>query len=75
MREREQVDTSANAKMDKEPSLPVRIPMNIVRWVCYSFVFFLLLLPFFAPDGKQCVSGGCILGWFASQLNALINKK
>lgn len=89
-REFKQVDTSTNAKMDgkpkepptpnsvKEPSLPVKIPMSIVRWVCYSFIFMLLILPFVAGlerDGSKAVCGGLILGWFASQLNAIINKK
>lgn len=81
-REFKQVDTSTNAKMDgqpiKEPTLPVFIPMRIVRWVIYSVVFGLLLLPFLAGsehDGAKAVCGGAILGWFASQLNALINKK
>lgn len=82
MREHKQVDTSTSAKMDglpvKEPTLPVFIPMRIVRWVLYSIAFGLLLLPFLAGtehDGAKVVCGGTILGWFASQLNALINKK
>lgn len=85
-REFKQVDTSTNAKMDKpqfpedrkEPTLPVFIPMRIVRWIMYSIAFGLLLLPFLAGterDGVKVVCGGTILGWFASQFNALINKK
>lgn len=60
----------------KEPSLP--IPWRIVRFVLYSFVFMLLLIPFVSGsehDGAKAACGGVILGWFASQLNALINKK
>jgi hypothetical protein len=84
MREHKQVDTSTNAKMDnvKEPSLPVFIPMRIVRWILYSCFFTMLLIPFIAMmsdrgirSGLACGSGGLILGHFASQLNALINKK
>jgi hypothetical protein len=62
----------------KEPTLPVFIPMRIVRWILYSFIFMLLLVPFVQGlryDGAKAACGGLIMGWFASQLNALINKK
>jgi hypothetical protein len=69
-------------KEGKEPSLPVFIPMRIIRWVLYSCFFTLLLIPIIAMKGDHgirsalaCGSGGLILGHFASQLNALINKK
>jgi hypothetical protein len=81
MKQREaiEVNTSENAKLPaKEPSLPVFIPMRMVRWVLYSFVFMLLLVPFVSGlryDGAKAACGGMVLGWFASQLNALINKK
>jgi hypothetical protein len=58
----------------KEPSLPVFIPMRIVRWVLYSAGFACLLMPFIQTYW-QVACGGLILGHFASQLNALINKK
>jgi hypothetical protein len=60
-----------------EPGLPVKIPLSIVRWVLYSFAFMLLLVPFISGtvrDGAKAACGGMILGWFASQLNALIKK-
>lgn len=56
----------------KEPSVPV--PMRIVRWVFYSTMFACSLIPF-AASYWQDICGGLILGHFASQLNALINKK
>lgn len=75
----ERVDTSdLMNKAGKEPTLPVFIPMRIVRWILYSFIFMLLLAPFvqgLRHDGAKAACGGLILGWFASQLNALINKK
>lgn len=78
-REFKQTDTSTNAKMDSKPPEPaLPIPWRVIRWVLYSFVFMLLLVPFVAGsqhDGPKAVCGGLILGHFASQLNALINKK
>ncbi len=62
----------------KEPSLPVFIPMRIVRWSLYSVGFMLLIIPFVAwteYESYKSACGGLILGHFASQLNALINKK
>lgn len=66
----------------KEPSVPVFIPMRVVRWIMYSCFFTMLLMPLIAMmgdhgvrSGLACGSGGLILGHFASQLNALINKK
>lgn len=61
----------------KEPTLPVFIPMRIVRWVLYSIGFSGPLAMWY-PDlvGWDGLIGTClILGHFASQLNALINKK
>lgn len=58
----------------KEPGLPLTIPMSILRWLFYSIVFANLLIPF-AASYWQDICGGLILGHFASQLNALINKK
>lgn len=78
-REFTNIETSKDANTPgivKEPALP--IPWRVVRFVLYSFVFMLLLVPFIAGaphDGARVVCGGIILGWFASQLNALINKK
>lgn len=78
MREFKQTDTSTNAKMDgkpKEPTLPV--PWRLVRFTLYSFGFMLLLVPFVSGsqyDEYKAACGGFILGHFASQLNALINK-
>lgn len=61
----------------KEPTLPVFIPMRIVRWVLYS-IGFAGPLAMWYPNlvGWDGLIGTClILGHFASQLNALINKK
>jgi hypothetical protein len=77
-REAIEVNTSENAKIPpKEPSLPVFIPMRIVRWILYSMAFtgpLATWCPKFV--GWDGLIGTClILGHFASQLNALINKK
>lgn len=56
----------------KEPTLP--IPMRTVRWLVYSAGFACLAIPF-TETYWQILCGGLILGHFASQLNALINKK
>lgn len=66
-------DVNAPGK-PKEPGLPLTIPMSILRWLFYSIVFANLLIPF-AASYWQDICGGLILGHFASQLNALINKK
>lgn len=77
MKEHKQVDTSTNAKMDKrEPALPVFIPMRIVRWLAYSALICILLIPaMWEQKIRVTVSISLVLGHFASQLNALINKK
>lgn len=61
----------------KEPTLPVFIPMRIVRWALYSIGFTGPLAMWYpALVGWDGLVGTClILGHFASQLNALINKK
>lgn len=62
----------------KEPTLPVFIPMRIVRWTLYSVGFMFLTMPFVAGtelEWHKSACAGLILGHFASQLNALINKK
>lgn len=77
-REAIEVNTSENAKLNKnkEPGLPVTIPMSIVRWLSYSLFMLALLFPaFWEGDAKVAISLALILGHFASQLNALINKK
>lgn len=66
-------DTMAGEK-PKEPTLPVFIPMRVIRMVLYSLYFTCLLFPF-CKSYWQFTCGGLILGHFASQLNALINKK
>lgn len=58
----------------EEPMLPIKIPMNIVRWLIYSACFFTLLIPF-KHTTWQWICGALILGWFAGMLNAIINKK
>lgn len=58
---------------DKEPGLPVNIPLSWLRWLIYSAGFACLLAPFNCTIW-QLVCGGLILGHFASQLNALIKK-
>lgn len=74
--EHQQVDTFANAKIDKkdEPGLPVNIPFSIVRWFAYAICFSFLLIPF-VNDRWQMLCGGLILGWFAGLLNSIANKK
>lgn len=67
---------------EKQPVLPVFIPVTILRWIAYSLFFTMLLIPLIAlthQDGMRpalaCGCGGLILGHFASQLNQLIKKK
>lgn len=60
----------------KEPTLPVFIPMRMVRWFAYSLCFGLILAPgFWMVNARGVIGAAFILGHFASQLNALINKK
>lgn len=61
-------------KEQKKEGLPVIVPVSIIRWLFYSAGFVLLLLPF-STNTRELACGGLILGHFASQLNALINKK
>lgn len=84
MSNRPTTDTSANALKDrpkfpddrKEPTLPVFIPMRIVRWLAYSAFICLLLIPaMWEQKIRITISIALVLGHFASQLNALINKK
>jgi len=58
----------------KDPAIPLSTFMPIVRWLVYTTVFFILLIPF-QHTTAQWICGALILGWFASQLNAIINKK
>jgi len=67
-------ETPAPVSEAKEPAIPIKVPMSLVRWVLYSVCFFLLLTPF-EHTVAQWVCGALILGWFAGQLNAIINKK
>lgn len=73
----ERVDTSGVVnKTEKQPSVPVHIPMAIVRWMAYSLCFGLILAPgFWLINARGVIGAAFILGHFASQLNALINKK
>jgi hypothetical protein len=84
MKQREfiDVDTSKNATFNKGEPAKVKsavdddglpVPLSVVRWVCYSAIFFCLLIPFYLPAG-QWICGALILGQFASQLNAIIKK-
>lgn len=79
MKQREpiEVNTSDNAKLGpKEPALPVFIPMRIVRWLAYSaFICGLLIPAMWDQKVRITISIALVLGHFASQLNALINKK
>jgi hypothetical protein len=71
------VNTSDNVTMPvskkEEPGLPVKIPLSIVRWICYSAGFACLLVPF-NMTYWQLLGVSLILGHFASQLNAIIKK-
>lgn len=69
---KDRVDTPAPEP--KDPTLPIKIPMTLVRWLVYSVCFFLLLTPF-RHTVAQWICGALILGWFAGMLNAIINKK
>jgi hypothetical protein len=60
----------------QEPRLPIHIPLSLVRWMTYSVCFALILAPgFWLINARGMIGVSWILGWFASQLNALINKK
>lgn len=60
----------------KEPTLPVFIPIRVVRWLAYSAFICLLLIPaMWEQKIRITISIALVLGHFASQLNALINKK
>lgn len=59
---------------DREPM--IQVPMAMVRWLAYSTCFAFILAPGFWEINYRGVLGASyVLGWFASQLNALINKK
>lgn len=79
MKQREaiEVNTSENAKLGaKEPSLPVFIPMRLLRWFTYTAAFGIMLAPgFWQINARGVIGASFILGHFASQLNTLINKK
>jgi hypothetical protein len=63
-------------KQEKEPGLPIKIPMSMLRWLAYSILFTLVLMPALWNNPVwHTISPALILGHFASQLNALINKK
>jgi hypothetical protein len=68
------VDTSESSKLNRGEGLPIKIPMNVIRWLVYSACFFTLLIPF-NHTIWQWICGALILGWFAGMLNAIINKK
>lgn len=77
MKQREpiEVDTSKNSVLNNSQDvIPFSLPLSVVRWFFYSICFGNLLIPF-GLTPWQLICGGLILGWFASQLNALINKK
>jgi hypothetical protein len=68
-------DKKEQVEKKGEPGLPVKIPISIVRWLVYSGFMIVLLGPFIDYIGPYCcLTGGLILGHFASQLNALIKK-
>jgi hypothetical protein len=59
----------------QEPGLPVKIPLSIVRWLAYSLLFTVVLIPaMWELNIWWTISPSLILGHFASQLNALIKK-
>lgn len=69
----EPLNTSDNATSTGD-KVKVNVPVSILRWLAYSFCFACLLIPM-TRHPWQIANGGFILGWFASQLNALIHKK
>lgn len=78
-RDFKRVDTTTNTTVTREPVLPINVPMAIVRWLAYSLLFDIILIPVIIsrPEVSLWIfqSVSLILGHFASQLNALINKK
>lgn len=61
---------------EKEPGLPIKIPVSVIRWVAYTFIIAWALLPFFGTylTWQQQLSVAAILAHFSSQLNALKEK-
>jgi hypothetical protein len=57
-----------------EPTIPVHVPLAIFRWLLYTLFFALFLIPFWLENWRVVFIAPCI-GHFASQLNAIINKK
>jgi hypothetical protein len=55
----------------------IQVPTSLVRWLCYSILFVILLLPFafsWSMTMWEEVSIALILGHFSGQLNKLIDK-
>lgn len=76
-REFSNIETSKDVSapgVAKAPMIPV--PIALLRWLAYSACFTIMLAPGFWEINYRGVLGASyVLGWFASQLNALINKK
>jgi hypothetical protein len=56
--------------MNKVPDFVV----NIIRWIIYSCISFLLLLPFFDGDIAKKICGALILGWFFAVGNEITTQ-
>jgi hypothetical protein len=55
----------------------ISLPTSLVRWVCYTVFFFVVMLPFVLVGNTHMLivcSVALILGHFAGQLNKLIDK-
>jgi hypothetical protein len=60
-----------------EKETGVILPVSLIRWLCYTTIFGLMLLPFYIQDGISFGKyfGVClVLGHFAGQLNKIIDK-
>lgn len=65
-----------NKLPEEKPSVKFNIPMNIFRWVVYSVLMLVLLLPVFIArlNVAEWICGALLLGHFSSQLNGLKDK-
>lgn len=72
-----QIDRNVKESPNKQTGIPITIPENIFKWLIYSALFSGPLASWYPQlVGWDGLIGSClILGHFASQLNAVINKK
>jgi hypothetical protein len=73
------IPTPAEAQQQykENTKVNVQVPTSLIRWLCYSILFVILLLPFafsWSLTMWEEVSVALILGHFSGQLNKLIDK-